>query len=209
MNALAPQCFVTDDEPLFASAREAVRFASARVGSAQRAASSRMLDASLGGRVLAGLDGVAQAGMILNALEALGPLAVACMVASSAPRTLPCYCRRPCCSGQRIHAPWRESVHRIAQEAEHALPKGSRHGTYVARSAIVVKIYSGGRSLREIGEALELDADTVSLYHRAIHCWLMGRKAGKWGPAVVGVEPRAWEDAETVLRNVGIVGSPG
>jgi hypothetical protein len=194
-------------EPYFPNAAAAIRFAVTRVGSPQRPASSRMLDASLGGRSLSGLDAVAQAGMILNALEPLGRLPVATLIAASAPRTLPCYCRRPCCSGHRLHQSWGEAVHTITEEARRVLPPEARLATYALRAAIVVKIYGGHKSFREIADQVDVAVDTVSDYHRAIHRWLLGAKAGKWGEGLEGIEPLAWREAETVLRQVGIVGS--
>jgi hypothetical protein len=71
----------------------------------------------------------------------------------------------------------------------------------------MVKIYGGQKtSFVDIGRSLKVDQDTVSKYHRIVLRWLMGAPGGKHGPAIDGVQPTAWRDAETLLRNVGIVG---
>jgi hypothetical protein len=67
---------------LFGSAQQALLFAMTLDGNPARPVQSRMVDATNGSRELAGLDGAAQAGMILNALKGLGKLPVATMIAS-------------------------------------------------------------------------------------------------------------------------------
>ncbi len=197
-------------QPLFHSAQQALVFAVTCDGSPARPVQSRMVDATNGSRELAGLDGAAQAGMILNSLEGLGKLPVATMIASCAPRTLPCSCRAPCCSGHRINRSWHAAVDLIAHEAHTVIAEQSERkakASYAVRSAIMVKIYGGQRTtFVDIGTSLKVDPDTVSKYHRIVLRWLMGAAGGKHGPAVDGVQPTAWRDAETLLRNVGVVG---
>ena len=102
------------------------------------------------------------------------------------------------------NAQWRNAIDRISQEAERVtkvtLP-------YAIRSAIVVKLYSGkkGPDLKQIADDFHLDRHTVGRYHGEIHRWLRGAKAHKNAEAIEGVEPNAWRDAETSLRNHGIV----
>ena len=193
----------TDVAPLFLSAHAAIRFAVTRDGSPARPIQSRLTDASTGARDLAGLDGAAQAGMIMNILGALGPLAVATLVADVAPRSMPCTCRRSCCSGHMANAKWREAVDTIAQAATSIT---STHIGYALRSALVVKLYGGKTSLVEIADTMHLDRNTVSKYHGQIHRWLRGAKAHRGSPAVEGIETNAWREAETSLRHHGIVG---
>lgn len=192
-----------EHEPLFRSAHKAVLFAVTRSGSPARPISSRMVDVTTGSRDLAGLDGAAQAGMILNVLECLGKLPVAALVADVAPRSSPCGCRRPCCSGHRVNPIWREAVDVLSYEA--GVRKVSS-GSYALRSSILLKIYSGKTTLKAIGDDLSLNSETVSRHHRMLYRWLKGEKAGKHSEAAEGVEPLAWREAESVLRNVGIVG---
>jgi hypothetical protein len=196
-------------EPLFHSAHEALRFAVTLDGNPARPIQSRMVDATDGSRALAGLDAAAQAGMILNALEGLGKFPVAVMIASCAPRTFPCSCRSPCCSGHRINRVWRQAIDLISQEADRVISEQSERKTkasYALRSAITVKIYGHRTTFAAIADDLKIDEDTVSKHHRIVLRWLMGAPGGKHGAAVEGVEHAAWRDAETVLRNVGIVG---
>ena len=196
------------EDVLFQSAREAIRFAATREGNPKPPLSSRMVATTPGTRVLrvlAGLDAAAQAGMIMNVIGSLGRLAVAILIADAAPQSMPCSCRRPCCSGHQINRQWRLAIDTIAQDAVRALPAGSKT-SYALRSSVIVKIYGGKTTFVEIAKELKVDQETVSRQHRAIHTWLRGAKAGKMTDAVVGIESIAWRDAESALRNHGIVG---
>lgn len=201
----------TTDEPLFRTAAEAVRFAVTREGLPPRPVmarmiASRMIDTVSGRRDLVGLDAAAQAGMVLNVIEGLGRLTVAALIASCAPRIIPCACRRPCCCGRKVNHTWREAIDTLAQEAIRALPSGSRR-SYALRSGILLKIYAGQTTFKEIAEDLSLDQETVSRQHRAIYRWLKGTRAGRNGePALEGLETAAWSDAETALGQAGLVG---
>jgi hypothetical protein len=195
--------FVLRDAAAILSAQSGIRFAVTREGSAARPLQSRMTDASNGARDLAALDGAAQARMIMNILGALGPLAVATLVADVAPRTTKCTCPRLCCSGDMANSKWREVVDAIAQAATSIT---TTYIGYELRSALVVKLYGGKTSLVEIADAMHLDRNTVGKYHGQIHRWLKGAKAHKEAQAAEGIKINAWRDAETSLRHHGIVG---
>jgi hypothetical protein len=190
--------------PLFTSARTALLF-STKDGAPPRPASSRMLDATTGARDFEGLDGAAQAGMILNILEGQGRLAVAVLIASCVRGTTPCACRSPCCSGNRTNAHWAAAIDTISQASRRWLPAGSRW-TYALASAIVVKIYGGKMTFLEIANDLKVDQETVSRHHKVFLAKLRGAKAKRDSEAVLGLEAIAWRDAETALRNHRIVG---
>ena len=149
-------------------------------------------------------DKAAQAGMIVNILKGLGPVAFAALTVSCAPDTVPCSCKSPCCSGHRALTPFVAAIARLADEAvSWTGPRASYH----ARTAILLKLYGGKNiKLSEIAEECEYDSDTINRYHKVILRQMMGGKAGKLGPAVEGVEPAAWKDAASLLRHVGIVG---
>jgi hypothetical protein len=198
-----------DDQepPPFSSARQAMAFATRRAGGPLRPLMNRMGDRSSGGGAgLSGLDAAAQAGMVLNAVGGLGRLARACLVAGSAPRLLPCGCRRPCCCGRMINDDWRDAVEVVSAEAALrviAIEMRSRE----LRSAVVVRIYSGREiTFLEMGRRFAADPDTISKYHRALHAWLMGAPARGEAPAAEGVDRAAWREADQALRDRGIVG---
>ena len=193
-----------DSFGLFMSAKNAIRFAVTRDGAPSRPMSSRMLDTMMGSRDFAGLDGAAQAGMIMSMLAPVGPIQIAVLIASSAPRSVPCECRRPCCSGRKLNHYWRTAVDTLAHESARALPAGSK-SSYALRSALLVKIYGGGQSFKHIADELKMDEETVSRQHRAILIWLQGAKAKKYSDAVEGIESIAWREAESILREHGIV----
>jgi hypothetical protein len=196
---LVPTSGMAADAP-FPDTVHAMGFAAAYAGNPARPVQSRMVDATNGSRDLSGLDGAAQAGMVLNAVEGLGKLAVAVMLATCAPRTTECSCRMPCCCGERVNPAWRQAIDLISQAADEVISEQSKRQTkasYAMRSAIVVKIFTPRTqktSFATIAADLKVDADTVSKHHRVILRW------------VRAVEAAAWNDADTVLRNVGIVG---
>lgn len=192
------------EDVTFPNAKRALLFAVTIEGNPARPASSRMVDATMGGRGLAGLDRAAQAGMILNILESLGKLQIATLIASAAPRALPCHCRRPCCSGRRVNTYWREAVdvltHAAAVEAE-------VDARYSVRRELVFKIYGHDSTLEEIASRVHMERHAIGRYHRSVHTWLRGRKAGRNGePAIEGLESTAWREAESALARFGIVG---
>lgn len=200
----APERLQSDEPALFHSAEQAMRFALTRAGKPPRPASSRMLDATGSGRGFTELDAAAQAGMILNVVEGAGRLAMAIMTATVAPRSVPCYCKRPCCSGQAINFEWHRAINIIAEEAYAGAPC---HASYTLRAACVLKIFGAkDSSYRAIAEDLAMDPETVSKHHKAIVRWLRGAKGKHGEPPVVGLESITWRDAEDALRGAGIVG---
>jgi hypothetical protein len=201
--ALAEELTYTEPTPLFGSARAAMRFAVTRDGNPCRPVQSRMTDTTTGKRELAGLDGAAQAGMILNIVGTHGPLAVAVMTADVAPRSKPCSCRRACCKGHADNHEWAIAIDTICQYATTYIPINV---AYALRSAIVRKIYGETITMPDIAARTRLHVNTVGNHHATIRAWLKGAKADKNGGAIQGVEPAAWSAAETSLRNYGIVG---
>jgi hypothetical protein len=191
---------VDDGKPLFPTAHHAVLFAGTREGASARPIASRMVGAETGARDLAGLDGAAQAGMILNVLEGLGRVPVAALIASAVPRTIPCSCRRLCCAGYQVNRLWREAMDVLCQAAADYCK-----APYAVRWELLTKLYIGKGALKDIAKEAQLNEDTVGKYHKQIVRWVRGNKARN-GESVPGLEGIAWADAETMLREVGIVG---
>ncbi len=206
------ETFPVFDRPLFTNSRSCIRFAYTREGAPSRPASARMLDKSLdGGGAMLRLDAAAQAGIILSVLRQLGALQLSTLVASSCPETVPCLCQRACCCGKKLFTPWHDAIATLAEGALWiSLPDGAmplRRTTYPARVAVLVKLYARRLKIAEIANDLQLDADTVTKYHKIITRWLHGAKAGRNGePPTEGVETAAWREAESLLRSTGIVG---
>lgn len=222
------------DAPLFSSAWEAVSFAVTRVGAPSRPLMNRMTDATLPDTGLGGLDGAAQAGIIMSALHRLGTVEEAALVAACAPHSLPCACRNPCCSGKRFNNVWSAAISTLCDQmvilsnagsvwvtgngphvdlmlAEDARPRPKSEVSRVEidrgiRIGVLLKIYNTNLTIVSIATDSGKHVNTVSKYHHAIHKWLKGSKAVKNAEAADGIEPLAWMDAETALRNIGIVG---
>jgi hypothetical protein len=188
---------------LFVSARNAIRFAVTREGAPARPPASRMLDAMTGARDFAGLDGAAQAGMILNIIEAFGKMEFAALVAGSAPARIPCTCRRPCCSGSRLNQHWYAAIDALAQGSTEVCKART---SYALRSALLVKLFAGGKTLKEIGEECGVSEETATRRHSELKSWLQGHRE-KGRAFVKGLEQRAWAQAEAALASAGIVGN--
>lgn len=195
---------VEHDEPMFASAEAAVRFALSIEGRAPRPEMNLMLDRSVGWSELSALDRAAQAGMILNIIERQGRLAMAVMTAAVAPRWKSCSCRRPCCSGQEKNLDWHRAINIIAEEAVAHVPSRAK---YLLRLACVLKVY-GARdsSYKEIAEDVFVDEETVSKHYKAVLRWLRGGKVPAGCAPNPGAEHAIWREVEDSLRVVGIVG---
>lgn len=187
-------------EPLFSDVRQAIQFASALSGNPSRPLASRMVDTVSGGYELSGQDAIAQAGLIFDVISPLGPLAIAVLVASSAPRSEPCECRRSCCIGHKPNPDWRQAMDTICQAAEERTS-----AEYAVRWQLLVKVYVGKITLKDIAKEFCLDDNTVGRYHKQICRWLRGSKS-KDGESVEGFETAARNDADVLLRQVGIVG---
>lgn len=191
------------DEPFFRSAEEAVCFALSFAGRSSRPAGSCILERMETRRDFSALDQAALAGMITNLVKGGGRLATAIMTASVAPRTMPCTCRRTCCSGQAKNFAWHRAIEVIADEA---ISQGISRARYLLCVACVRKIFGEQMSQKQIAEDLELDETTVNKNYKAVHHWLRGSNVRNGRPLNAGLETIVWRSAEEVLRTRGIVG---
>ncbi len=186
--------------PLFTEAREAVQFAAALSGNPSRPLASRMVDSVSGEYELTGQDAVAQAGLIFDVLSPLGVLAIAVLVASAAPRSEPCECRRPCCMGYKPNPDWRQAMDTICQAAAHQVA-----APYALRWQLLTKVYVGKLTLKDIAKEFTMDEHAVGRIHKQICRWLRGSRS-KQGEVVEGLETTAWNEADILLREAGVVG---
>jgi hypothetical protein len=226
------RCVTEDAAPLFHSAFQALRFAVTRIGGASRPIMNRMTDKNIAESGLGGLDGAAQAGIIMSVIHPLGRVAEAALIASCAPHSLPCACRKACCSGRTFNHIWNQAVNSLCQDAAVYLLPGTGKRAHVVvterassltkqfrdedipegrfepgiKLGAILKIYGAKLTIVNIAESGGADADMVGRLHLAMHRWLKGAPRGKGGDAVVGVEPEAWAGAETALRHARIVG---
>ncbi|WP_233863017.1 DNA-binding protein [Paraburkholderia adhaesiva] len=171
---------LTDAEPRFRSAFDAVRFAlcysSQQYGTTPLA--KHVDETPIGrGMGLVDMDGAAQAGIICWHIEALPEIHLAVLVVSAAPRTLPCKCGAPCCLGTTPSAKWRAAVEWLTDAAvtySHTLSHRQ------ARRAIIKKLFGARGSLADIAELCDVPAHTVSRNAASIRRWLETARPASW-----------------------------
>jgi hypothetical protein len=203
---------VTEETILFHNAHSALVFAFNFSGQCyDRPMMNRMATPSVGtGKGLVGLDGAAQAGMILAELAAMGKLAEAIMTARLAPRHTPCECRSPCCSGRKPNKDWTDAIGYLSDYVRTtALAGCTANG--ILRREYVVRYFSRKDervSLEDLAERYDVDRHTTSAHASKVAVLFGGHQAKKGAQAAPGLESVAMEAIEHRLREVGMVGSP-
>lgn len=151
---------------------------------------------------LKGMDGVAQAGMVLYHLGRLSDPQQLVLIAQSVPHALPCACRRPCCSGYTPNPPWTHAVLKLcdhlrdeAQLSRMPGKKGLSTSPWLRR-ALVEKFFLPSRDLTIawMAQRSGLSEQTVIVHRRPILTFL--EKAERQG----------WRDFDSFLGDAGIVG---
>ena len=192
------------EAPLFSSAHAAMSWATNfRHLIVPRSSMNQMMAPSsgTGGNGLGGLDGAAQAGMILGEAKRLpGVLWGPCLFVRTAPKTIPCICGRPCCSGHTPNFEWLEAVAYLAdklrkqQEEEREPGKRGSVDNPRLRRALVIKHFEPGVSLDTIAKDCEQSLSTTSTQWSYIHQHLKQAEKG------------AWHALSELLYQLGIIG---
>jgi hypothetical protein len=155
---------------------------------------AKLLGGGSTSRGLAGLDGAAQAGMILAQVWQLDRDGAQILVARFTAPTVPCACRAPCCGGERETKAWSEAIdHLTARVLELGLTGTISH--YRLRRALVKRYFGIRPSLVQIANSCGVNRDTASDYNRRVHDHL--HKA----------DMAAFNRVELRLREAGIVAS--
>jgi hypothetical protein len=191
-------------EPLFPNAYAALKFAYRfSLDQYDRPMMNRMADGPKPqGKGLVGIDGAAQAGMIRGEVAQLGRMREAIVTACYAPKTIPCSCRRPCCSGMRPNSEFEEAISRITEQAITLL---SGHlSNYRLRRAIVLRNFGVKPRITEIAGDCGVHRDTVSEQNVLISQWLSGTRSSG---GIDGEIEKARESAVVRLESAGIVPS--
>jgi hypothetical protein len=160
------------DEPLFASAHGALLFAYHFLDAQYEPSAMLKLARKIGmtGKGLSGIDGAGQCGIIRSHVGKLPEPFGYVLVARIAPKSHPCDCRRPCCSGKRPNAEWSYAVDQLAIHAQGTLPGRT---SYLLRRALVERYFGQKRrKLQEIAKACELNPNTVGKHNKAVTRWL-------------------------------------
>lgn len=152
---------------------------------------------------LAGMDGVAQAGMVLYHLNRLPAPQQLVLIAQSVPVALPCACRRPCCSGHMPNQPWVHSILVLCDFLQHEAKlskikgkKGLSTSPYMRR-ALVEKFFLPRRLLvlADIAKKADVTEQTVASHNKRIVDYLED------------AERKGWRSIDEHLGTAGIVGS--
>ncbi|MDE2100458.1 MAG: hypothetical protein KGL39_24615 [Patescibacteria group bacterium] len=183
--------------PPFTNAKAALRFAVNFKGSPAKPFVTRMM----GGRLFvvseyAGLDGAAQAGMIINAVGDLPRLHLSMLFAGSAHPMLPCDCNNLCCSGKKVNLDWLTALEEIRRGSDRDLKMIDRE----VRRLLIARFYGRNVTLVKLAYRFNIHLNTICRYHKLLHTWLTGSRD------YMGQDVKAWMWADERLRDVGIIG---
>lgn len=196
------------EEPLFRSANDALVFA--------LHFSHQQYDRPLINRLaaeprpsrrpaLGGLDGAAQAAMILAELARLEPILQAALLTAKAPQSLPCSCGVACCAGHRLNGQWSEAVSMLASAAICEALSGCAVNRRLCVD-LIQRAFGAKVSLTELAEKYQVDRDTASHHFGRIKRWLFGQEALGKRPAELGLYARAQGEWQRRIEATGIVG---
>lgn len=139
-------------------------------------------------------DEATAAGYVFRALRPLSGAPIASLIARVAHATVPCGCRRPCCSGHRVNDLWKEAIDILAAAALAA--KACNRG-YGMRRTVLISMYGQRQSHTKMATELEVSEATVARALREMRVWLDGGGDG--------VEPKAWAKATDLLQKAGLL----
>lgn len=194
-------------EPLFKTAHQALSFAyNFSASTLDRPLMNRMADKfKPTGKGLAGLDGAAQAGMILRNITELPRLQQMILIARFAPQGSECHC----CGGPVPSLIWMGAVREISDAAVSQALSG--HVTMRAlRDGLVARYFGQKINLQDLAKKANVNRDTASKQNTQLMTWLHGTRITKKGElredGVKGQEQLALDAAESVLLDARIVG---
>lgn len=195
---------------LFASAHNALLFAfNFSAQQYERPMMNRMADDPVKhvSKGLSGMDGAAQAGMIMSRIMLMSPLSQFIIFAHYAPMTLPCTCPRSCCAGSKPNEFWEAVIREIGK----ASVCGATPGVLsyrVLREAIVRKMFGDKSARADVLAAAErcgLEERQAYKYQAAVKLWLDGSKDRKGKLGTMGVRAIAHEHISRILIDSGVV----
>jgi hypothetical protein len=127
------------------------------------------------GNGLGGLDGAGQAGLILSALRTLGEVAYALAAAKYLPKSIPCTCRKSCCTGWQRNPDWIGAIEKVTDSTSAALPH--RRVMLGLRQAVVLRHFGEKVSFTEIAKQCRVDRDTASAHAKAVNDYIRRTEA--------------------------------
>jgi hypothetical protein len=160
-------------EPLFASAHGALTFAYNFAPEQYPASIIARLIAggAIGrGKGLVGMDGAAQAGMILREVDGLGAMAAHVLAARFAPHSIPCSCRRPCCAGHKHALAWDHAIDFITERAIEQLRGYTMN--FRLRRGLVCRFFGEHVNMSELAKYASMDRDAATRHYAVLVPWL-------------------------------------
>jgi hypothetical protein len=195
------------EAPLFSSAHAALTFAYNHSHQVyERPLMNRMADGPgvRTGKGLGGVDGSAQAGMVLSSLKLLPRLHLAIIQARFMPRTKECVC----CRSKIDNVEWLDAIREISDVA--ACQALSTHPTSRTLRDAIIRGYFGQKVvLSQEADRAGVTANTVTRHKGMIVRWLRGSRTeigadGERGAGQIGVEAVAMESIAAILGAKGI-----
>lgn len=159
------------DEPIFESLRETLRWAYNHAQGMHRDTLARFQKPNHPGRGIGGgLDAAHTAGLILGQVALLDRLDQMILEARHIDRIIECGCRAPCCVGSRPNRYWTDPVNDLASSAVALLP-----GCVLKRrllQGIVGRYFGSGEKLKSIAQIADVHPDTATAHNAKIVEWL-------------------------------------
>lgn len=185
------------DSPLFTSAHAALVFALNFSSQCyERPTMNKLAQPSVGsGKGLIGLDGAAQAGFIRAELNQLPVMMRSVLIARCAPKSSPCSCGSPCCTGRRINPEWFDASSILIAGAKEFMAGTFTH--YQLRRCAVLRYLGEKISIEEIADQCGCARNTASAHN------------GKIGKSLKELESNAWGLVEDHFQRIGMVFSEG
>ncbi|MEQ4618324.1 MAG: hypothetical protein ABN482_09780 [Corticimicrobacter sp.] len=191
----------TETEALFASAHQALVFTFHRSnGTPRRPLMSRLADGGASrydARGLGGVDGVAQAGMMLQCMERnLSELHFALLRARYGVKEKQCQC----CGHPGRHPEWMGSLHVIAVRAREVIDRPSV--TLALSKSLVLRYFEKSKiPLENIGSQCGVSRAAAFRANADIMRWLRGER----GADTPGIESLALDMATECFKKAGIL----
>lgn len=113
----------------------------------------------------------AWAGDILRRISGLHPTRTAILYVRYAPRSFPCACRRPCCSGHRVNEEWQNALAVVVEAATQAVAGKLSHRQLRAG---IVKRWAGAERINigVLADKCGVHRNTAGEHAKLIKRWL-------------------------------------
>lgn len=143
-------------------------------------------------------------------LDQLTSIERAAIIARFAPRSFPCACCRPCCTGYTPNPEWEQAIRDLTNAA--LVPLAGHLSHYLVRRKLVEEVFGVKVKLEQLAEKASVNKNTVTAHRKIIRLWLAGQKAQPAKkdrdatPAVDGVESAARKKIDTLLTGLDFIG---